>query len=74
MQTAGAPPRYDLHRITCPVLAISAKDDLYGASAAAEYTAAEVPSGKPVVYPSGGHVLAGRDREVWHPGTRSPVP
>jgi 2-hydroxy-6-oxonona-2,4-dienedioate hydrolase len=65
MRTAGAPPRYELERITCPVLAISAKDDLYGTSHSAEYTAANVPRGKLVLYESGGHILIGRDEEVW---------
>jgi pimeloyl-ACP methyl ester carboxylesterase len=65
MQTAGAPPRYQLDRIASPVLAVSAADDLYGTAQSAQYAAAEVADGKLLLYETGGHVLAGRDREVW---------
>jgi 2-hydroxy-6-oxonona-2,4-dienedioate hydrolase len=65
MQTAGAPTRYDLERVACPVLAISAKDDLYGTAAAAAYTAAQVRQGKLIMYSNGGHILAGRNSEAW---------
>jgi pimeloyl-ACP methyl ester carboxylesterase len=65
MRTAGAPPRYDLERIACPVLAISAEDDLYGTATSAEYTAANVPGGRLVLYRTGGHLLVGRSQEVW---------
>jgi 2-hydroxy-6-oxonona-2,4-dienedioate hydrolase len=62
---AGAPPPYPLERITCPVLAISAKDDLFGTYPAAEYAAGGVPDGRLLGFDSGGHILAGRDAEVW---------
>jgi pimeloyl-ACP methyl ester carboxylesterase len=65
MRTAGAPPRYELEKIACPVLAVSAKDDLYGTAAAAEYTVAAVPNGRSRIYETGGHILVGRNREVW---------
>jgi pimeloyl-ACP methyl ester carboxylesterase len=65
MRTAGAPPRYELQKITCPLLAVSAKDDLYGTSASAEYTAAEVPNGRALIYETGGHILAGHNQDVW---------
>jgi 2-hydroxy-6-oxonona-2,4-dienedioate hydrolase len=64
-QTAGAPPRYELERITCPVLAISARDDLYGTAEAAEDTAANVLDGRAIIYPIGGHILAGRHDDAW---------
>ncbi len=66
MKTAGAPPPYELDRITCPVLAVSAEDDLFGTSESAKFTAEQVRDGKLILYPTGGHILAGRDREVWH--------
>ena len=47
--------------IACPVLAISAKDDLYGTAKSAEYTAANVRDGRLVLYRAGGHILAGQD-------------
>lgn len=65
MHTAGNPPRYDLDRITCPVLAISAEDDLYGTARSAQYTAVNVRRGKALIYPSGGHILAGHDQKIW---------
>jgi pimeloyl-ACP methyl ester carboxylesterase len=64
MKTAGAPEAYPLDQIKCPVLAISAKDDLFGTAASAAYTAANVPNGKAVIYETGGHILAGRDTEA----------
>jgi pimeloyl-ACP methyl ester carboxylesterase len=62
--TAGTPPRYALEDIACPVLTISAEDDLFGTAAAARYIAAEVPDGRAVIYPEGGHVLVGHDAEA----------
>jgi 2-hydroxy-6-oxonona-2,4-dienedioate hydrolase len=62
---AGAPPPYPLERIRAPLLAISLRDDLYGTYAAARHTAAAVPNGTFVGYPSGGHVWVGRDAELW---------
>ena len=64
-RTAGEPPPYPLERIKCPVLAISAEDDLYGTAASARHAAASVPNGKLLLYPTGGHILAGRDGDVW---------
>ena len=65
MRTAGAPPRYALERIACPVLAISAQDDLYGTATSAEYAAVNVREGRLVLYRDGGHLLAGQSRDVW---------
>jgi pimeloyl-ACP methyl ester carboxylesterase len=65
MRTAGAPPRYELERIACPVLAISAEDDLYGTATSAEYAAANVRDGRLVLYRDGGHLLASRSQDVW---------
>jgi len=65
MRTAGAPPRYELERITCPVLTVSAEDDLYGTAASAAYTAEQVLNGRALIYPTGGHILAGHNEKVW---------
>jgi pimeloyl-ACP methyl ester carboxylesterase len=54
-------PRYDLEKVTAPTLAISAADDLYGTFDSARYTAAHVPNARFISYPSGGHMLAGRN-------------
>jgi pimeloyl-ACP methyl ester carboxylesterase len=65
MRTAGAPPHYELERISCPLLAISAEDDLFGTAQSAAYTAEQAPDGRSVIYPSGGHLLVNRGPEVW---------
>ncbi len=65
MQTAGAPPPYPLEQIACPVLTLSVEDDLFQTSASAKYIAAGVPDGRAVLYPTGGHVWAGHDNDVW---------
>lgn len=64
-RTAGDPPSYPVETITCPVLAISAKDDLFGTAQSAIYTARQVRSGRLVLFENGGHILAGRQSEVW---------
>jgi pimeloyl-ACP methyl ester carboxylesterase len=65
MRTAGNPPSYALDRIACPVLAISAEDDLYGTAVSARYAASQVKDGRVIVFPTGGHLLVGRGDEVW---------
>jgi 2-hydroxy-6-oxonona-2,4-dienedioate hydrolase len=62
---AGAPPPYPLERISCPVLAISAEDDLFGTHHAAVHAARTAPAGRLLSFPSGGHILAGRGEAVW---------
>lgn len=57
-------PRYELERITAPVLAISCADDLYGTFQAARYSAEHIPDARFVGYPSGGHLWVGHQREV----------
>ena len=65
MATAGDPQPMALERITCPVLTVSLKDDLFGTSDPAEYIAAQVPDGRAIIYPTGGHVWVGRDADLW---------
>jgi pimeloyl-ACP methyl ester carboxylesterase len=56
--------RYDVEKIGAPTLAISAADDLYGTFAGARYTAEHVPNARFIGYPSGGHMLVGRNGTV----------
>jgi 2-hydroxy-6-oxonona-2,4-dienedioate hydrolase len=63
--TAGAPAPYAPEKLSCPVLAISAKDDLYGTDKAAKYAADKAPRSRLILYESGGHLWVGHDREVW---------
>ena len=65
MATAGDPPPSPLETIACPVLAISAKDDLYGTAAAARHIASSAPDARLVLYDEGGHLLVGHDAEMW---------
>lgn len=64
-RTAGSPPPMELEKIICPILAISAEDDLYGTAVSARYVATNVPNGKLLLYPQGGHLLVGHDDNVW---------
>jgi len=57
-------PRYELERIQAPTLLISVADDRFGTFEPARYTAEHVPGARFVGYPSGGHILAGRNREA----------
>jgi pimeloyl-ACP methyl ester carboxylesterase len=56
---ASDPSPVALDRIECPVLAISAEDDLYATAAPARYVAANVKRGEALVYETGGHMLVG---------------
>lgn len=54
-------PRYELERIDSPTLAISTADDGYRTCDGARYTAEHVPHARFVAYPTGGHMLIGRN-------------
>jgi 2-hydroxy-6-oxonona-2,4-dienedioate hydrolase len=56
--------RYELERIAIPTLVISAADDLFGTIDVARYTAERIPRARFIGYPSGGHLLVGRQKEV----------
>jgi pimeloyl-ACP methyl ester carboxylesterase len=53
--------RCDLEKIVAPTLAVSAADDGYGTFYDARYTVAHIPGARFVGYPSGGHMLVGRN-------------
>lgn len=57
-------PRYELERITAPMLLVSAKDDLYGTYDAAQYTAQQVAGARLLGYESGGHLLVGHHEQA----------
>lgn len=62
---AGRPEPYPVEEITCPMLVISARDDLYGTAKAAAYIADKAPSARLILYPTGGHMLVGHNAEAW---------
>jgi pimeloyl-ACP methyl ester carboxylesterase len=64
IRTAAAPAPVALDRIACPVLAVSAEDDLFRTAARARQIAAEVQHGSAVIYPTGGHALVGHSDEA----------
>jgi len=64
IRTATAPAPIALDRISCPVLAVSTEDDLYGTGLRARQIAADVQHGKVVIYPTGGHALVGHFDEA----------
>jgi 2-hydroxy-6-oxonona-2,4-dienedioate hydrolase len=62
---AGTPTEQAIDRITVPTLAISSADDRFGTAAAARHIAATVPSAEHIIFPTGGHVWVGHDKEMW---------
>lgn len=65
MQQAGDPKPMDLGTISAPTLAISLEDDLYLTADAARHIAASVKGARAIIYPTGGHVWVGRNREMF---------
>jgi 2-hydroxy-6-oxonona-2,4-dienedioate hydrolase len=56
---------YPLAEITVPTLLISSADDLYGTLANARAASAKIPGARLIEFRTGGHLLLGRDAEVW---------
>ena len=57
IKTAASSEPYPIEGILCPVLTVSAEDDLFGTAARARQVAAIAPNGRAVIYPTGGHAL-----------------
>jgi pimeloyl-ACP methyl ester carboxylesterase len=64
VKTAATHEPYPIGKITCPVLTISSEDDRFGTAARARYIAANVPDGRAIIFPTGGHALVGRYGDV----------
>jgi 2-hydroxy-6-oxonona-2,4-dienedioate hydrolase len=64
-ELAGNPDRMDFASVRVPTLVISVEDDRFGTAATARDIAAAVPCAKLVIYPQGGHIWVGHDRELW---------
>jgi 2-hydroxy-6-oxonona-2,4-dienedioate hydrolase len=54
-----------LDRITAPTFAISVEDDRFGTAKAARHIAASVPQARLTIFPTGGHIWLGHDRELF---------
>jgi 2-hydroxy-6-oxonona-2,4-dienedioate hydrolase len=61
---SGNPTRYKLEAIRAPTLVISARDDLFGTYASAQYTAQHIASARFIGFENGGHVWLGHHREI----------
>jgi 2-hydroxy-6-oxonona-2,4-dienedioate hydrolase len=59
IKTAATHEPYPIDKIACPVLTISAEDDRFGTASRAKYIAANVPGGRAIIFPTGGHALVG---------------
>lgn len=64
IKSAANPEPYAIEKISCPVLAISAADDVFGTAVRAKFIAAGVTDGRAVIYQTGGHALAGHYKEI----------
>jgi pimeloyl-ACP methyl ester carboxylesterase len=66
----AALPRYPLERIATPTLVISIEDDLFGIYPGSRSAAERIPGARFVSFPTGGHLWAGRQKEVVSEVTR----
>jgi pimeloyl-ACP methyl ester carboxylesterase len=61
----GGEPIYPLEELTVPTLLVSADDDLYGTMTVARAAMKRIPGAEVLGFPTGGHLLIGRDAELW---------
>jgi pimeloyl-ACP methyl ester carboxylesterase len=59
VKTASTHEPYPIGKISCAVLTISDEDDRFGTASRAKYIAANVPDGRVILFPTGGHALVG---------------
>jgi 2-hydroxy-6-oxonona-2,4-dienedioate hydrolase len=59
LKNAATHEPYPIEKIACPLLAISAQDDRFGTAGRARSIAGNVPGGRAIIYPTGGHALIG---------------
>lgn len=64
IETAARRRAHPIGKVGCPLLAISAEDDRFGTAARARQIAKLAPDGRALVFPTGGHALAGRFDET----------
>jgi 2-hydroxy-6-oxonona-2,4-dienedioate hydrolase len=63
--TQGTSIQYPLEQVTTPTLFISAADDLYQTLPVAQQATRLIPNAKLLEFPTGGHLLLGRSKEIW---------
>lgn len=64
IQTAATHESYQIKKIACPVLTISAEDDRFGTASRAKHIATSVLDGRAVIFPTGGHALVGHSADA----------
>ena len=69
VETAATRELYPIGKISCPVLTVSAEDDLFGTALRAKAIASSVKSGRALIFPEGGHALVGDYKEVLREST-----
>lgn len=62
---SGGEPLYPLEKVSAPTLLVAAEDDLYETLPNARRIAERIPGARVLAFPDGGHMLAGRNDEVW---------
>jgi pimeloyl-ACP methyl ester carboxylesterase len=62
-ELAGHPARVDFSKLRVPLLIMSASDDRFGTAATARAIARQVPGSRLVLYPAGGHIFLGHQKD-----------
>ena len=60
---AGHPSRVDFSQLRVPLLLLSAEDDQFGTAPTARAIARQVSGSRLIIYPTGGHIFLGHQRE-----------
>lgn len=60
---AGHPADVDFSQLRVPLLLLSADDDRFGTAPTARAIARQVPGSRLIIYPSGGHIFLGHQRD-----------
>ncbi len=61
---AGTPSPTAYEEIAVPTLILSCEDDLFGTAATARLLAERIPQARSTIWPEGGHIWLGHDRDV----------
>ena len=65
LNQTGGESGYPLEELAVPTLLVSAEDDLYGTMRVARVAARRIPDAEVLGFETGGHLLIGRQHEVW---------
>lgn len=60
---AGHPARVDFRQLRVPLLLLSAEDDGFGTAPTARAIARQAPGSRLIIYPTGGHIFLGHQRD-----------